>query len=164
LLGRSRRKVIFGAKPNHFRQIAINLCKRVAITPKKENFMKKILFFSVLLSCSFLLAQDAAPAESGQRSDNSKGQVTITGCVSRSSGDYILMKQNPSITYELQPTGKIRLKNYLGQRVEVTGVKEPTLASSSDAMAKEGSAAPVTISIRSIKAIDKDCSDQPVTR
>ena len=44
----------------------------------------------------------------------------MQGCVSRSSGDYILMKQNPAVSYQLQATGKIRLRHYLGQRVEVT--------------------------------------------
>ena len=45
----------------------------------------------------------------------------MQGCVSRFSGDYILMKQNPAMTYELQATGKTKLRQYLGQRVEVTG-------------------------------------------
>jgi hypothetical protein len=126
--------------------------------------MKTLFFLTVLLSGSFLLAQEAAPIDNGQDSKSSKGEVTLTGCVGRSSGDYILMKENPPVTYELQATGKIRLKNYLGQRVEVSGKQETTLSSSSDATAKEGSAAPVTIAIKSIKMIDKDCSAPPVSR
>ena len=58
--------------------------------------------------------------------------------MSRSSGDYTLIKQNPAMTYELQGTRKIRLRHYLGQRVEVTGSESPTMSSSSDAMNKTG--------------------------
>ena len=57
----------------------------------------KTLLFALLLSSSFLLAQDSAPSKSNQQnSKDSKGQVTLQGCVSRSGGDYILMKQNPA--------------------------------------------------------------------
>jgi hypothetical protein len=117
----------------------------------------------LLLSGSFLLAQDSNPP-SQNNSKDSKGQVTVQGCVSRSSGDYILMKQDPAVTYELQGSRKIRLRNYLGQRVEVTGIESPTMSSSSDAMNKVGSAAPVTLTITSIKTIDKDCTVRDVPR
>ena len=99
------------------------------------------LAFVLLLVASFAVAQD-------------KNAVTVQGCVTRSSGDYLLIKQDPGVSYELQSTGKIRLKNYLGQRVEVTGDQSSTLASSSDA---SRAASPVTITIRSIKTIDKEC-------
>ncbi|MGB0030191.1 MAG: hypothetical protein WBP77_03315, partial [Candidatus Sulfotelmatobacter sp.] len=79
------------------------------------------LLCALLLSGSFLLAQDSNPSNPGQRdSKDSKGEVTMEGCVSRSSGDYILMKQDPAVTYELQGSHKIKLRHYLGQRVEVT--------------------------------------------
>ncbi len=125
----------------------------------------RTLLCALLLSGSLLLAQDSAPANTNQQGGkDSKGEVTVRGCVSRSSGDYILMKQDPAVTYELQGTHKIRLRNYLGQRVEVTGSESPTLASSSDALNKVGSAAPVTLTITSIKTIDKDCSARDVSR
>jgi hypothetical protein len=80
------------------------------------------LWFVLLLSGSFLLAQDSSPSTTSQhKSKESKGEVTLQGCVSRSSGDYILIKQDPAMTYELQATGKTKLRQYLGQRVEVTG-------------------------------------------
>jgi len=121
--------------------------------------MRRKWFAIVLLSGSFLLAQDSYPAsDSKHESKDSKGQVTLTGCVSRSSGDYVLIKQNPPMTYELQGTRKIRLKSYLGQRVEVTGSESPTMSSSSDAMNKTGSAAPVTLNVASIRTIDKECT------
>jgi hypothetical protein len=127
--------------------------------------MKRFVLMTLMLSAGFLLAQDSAPANGTQSgADNSKGQMTVKGCVSRSNGDYVLMKTDPGITYELQGSGKIRLKHYLGQRVEVTGNTSPTLSSSSDATAKEGSAAPVTLNITSIKTLDKDCSESTVPR
>jgi hypothetical protein len=124
--------------------------------------MKKLLLVTLLLSGSFLLAQDGTPPSANQGSKDSNGQVTIRGCVSRSNGDFTLMKENPAITYELQATGKTKLKRYLGQRVEVTGTEGPTLSSSSDAT--RSSAAPVTLTITSIRTLDKDCSEQSVSR
>jgi len=121
----------------------------------------KTVICALLLSSSLVFAQD-----SGNKQDakDSKGQVTIQGCVSRSNGDYTLMKQNPAITYELQGTHKIKLSHYLGQRVEVTGSESPSMSTSSDALARQGNAAPVTLTITSIKSIDKDCSAREVSR
>jgi len=117
------------------------------------------LWFALLLSGSFLLAQDSNRSNtSKQNSKDSKEQVTIEGCVSRSSGDYILMKQDPGMTYELQATGKIRLRKYLGQRVEVTGRTSPSMMTSSDALTKVGAPSSVTLTITSIKTIEKECS------
>jgi hypothetical protein len=111
----------------------------------------------LLLSGSFLLAQDS-------NTKDSHGQVTVQGCVSRSNGDYTLMKQDPAVTYELQATGKTKLRHYLGQRVEVTGKESPSMSTSSDSMARMGSAAPVTLTITSIRTLDKDCSVRDVNR
>jgi len=117
--------------------------------------MRKVLF-ALLLSGSFLLAQDNPSAMSQGNSKDSKGPITVQGCVSRSSGDFILMKQDPGVAYELQATGKIKLSRYLGQQVEVTGSQSATLSTSSDADRR--SAAPVTITISSIKTISKECT------
>ena len=118
----------------------------------------RMLLFAILLSASFALAQDNKPAPDNSTHD--KDWITVQGCVSRSSGDYILLKQHPAISYELQASGKIRLHNYLGQRVEVSGEQGPTLSSSSDAMNKTGSASPVTITVQSIRTIDKECPER----
>ena len=130
--------------------------------------MKTLLFITVLLSGSLLLAQNSTAANNDQRTAHnvpgSHGKVTVTGCVSMFAGDYTLEKDNPAITYELQPTGKIRLHEYLGHRVEVTGTQQESLSTSSDAMDKEGSPSPLTIKISSIKTLDKDCSQRPVSR
>jgi hypothetical protein len=120
--------------------------------------MRKTWFAIVLLSGGFLVAQDYPGNTSKHESKDSKGQVTVQGCVGRSSGDYVLIKQNPAMTYELQGTHKIRLRNYLGQRVEVTGNESATMSSSSDALNKTGSAAPVTLTVTSIRTVDKECT------
>ena len=113
----------------------------------------------LLLSGSLLPAQDSNPSNAKQHNSKAfKGQITVQGCVGRSSGDYVLTKQNPGVTYELQATGKIRLRQYLGQRVEVTGSESATLSSSSDALNKTGSASSVTLTITTIKTIEKECS------
>jgi hypothetical protein len=128
---------------------------------KRRISMKKMCFAIMLLSGSFLLAQDTYPASNTrQEVTDSKGQVTVRGCVGRSSGDYVLIKQNPPMTYELQGSHKIRLSRYLGQRVEVTGNESPTMSSSSDAMNKTGSAAPTTVTVTSIRTLDKDCPER----
>jgi hypothetical protein len=126
--------------------------------------MKTLVCIMAFLSGGLLLAQNSAAVNNGERSSDPNGQVTVTGCVSRFGGDYTLMKENPGITYELQATGKTHLKNYLGKRVEVTGNAAPTMSSSSDATDKAGSAAPTTITISSIKVLDKDCSQRDVSR
>jgi hypothetical protein len=113
----------------------------------------------LLLAGNLLLAQESIPGNPGQLdSKHSKGQVTVQGCVSRSSGDFILMRQDPGVTYELHATGKTKLRNYLGQQVEVTGTESPSLSTSSDALARTGSPSPVTLTITSIKTVAKECS------
>ena len=122
--------------------------------------MTKLLMLSaaMLLSSTLLLAQDSNSTMPRENAKDSKGQITVQGCVGRSSGDYVLTKQNPGMTYELHATGKIKLRNYLGQRVEVVGTESPSLSTSSDAMNKTGSAASSTISVSAITTIDKDCT------
>jgi hypothetical protein len=118
----------------------------------------RTLLCAVLLSGSFLFAQENSPSSMSQDdSRNSKEQVTVRGCVTRSNGDYILMKQDPAVSYELQGGGGTELRKYLGQRVEVTGRESPTLSSSSDALTRAGSAAPVTLTVTSIKSLSKEC-------
>ena len=121
------------------------------------------LWLAVLLSASFVVAQYSNPnATSQQNSKGSKDEVTLQGCVSRRTGDYILEKQNTAGTYVLQATGKIKLGPYLGQRVEVTGTESPSLSTSSDALSRLGSPSPVTIRITSIRTVAKQCPVHPV--
>jgi hypothetical protein len=120
--------------------------------------MRKIWVVLLLVSSS-LLAQESNPGATSQtKSKDAKGHVTVQGCVGKFSGDYILTKQDPGITYQLQATGKTRLRQYLGQRVEVIGTEAPSMSTSSDALTRTGSASPVTITIASIKTIAKECT------
>jgi hypothetical protein len=123
----------------------------------KENVMKKLLFVALLLSGSVLLAQNNSTASQ----KDSKGNITVTGCVNRASGDYVLEKTDPGVTYEL--SGK-KLRSYLGKRVQVTGEEEPSLNTSSDVTSRAGSPASITLRIRSIKVLDKTCSEANVNR
>lgn len=125
--------------------------------------MRRACLLALLFSGSFLWAQDDSRAMSQDNPKNSKGDVTVQGCVGRSSGDYILTQQNPASTYELQATGKTKLSQYLGQRVEVTGKKSPSMSTSSDAIEKMGALSSVTLIIDSIKIISKECTERPAT-
>lgn len=126
--------------------------------------MKSLLFFALLFLAATLFAQDSNSNSPKSHGKSSKDEVTLQGCVSRSNGDYILMKQDPGVAYELQPTGKMRLRHYLGKQVEITAHSEPTLSSSSDALNKVGSAAPVTLAIISIRTISSHCYEGGVPR
>ena len=122
--------------------------------------MRSLLIF--LLSGSSLLAQTSdGQSPASQTPADSSGQVTIQGCVDRSRGDYILIQTDPGMTYELRSTGKINLRQYMGQQVEVTGTKSASLSTSSDALAFGGSPSPVTLSVKSIKMLAKRCTATP---
>jgi len=107
----------------------------------------------------------AAQVGTGNQSDVSKDhpkkpkdQITVRGCVSKLNTDYILTQPEQGNSYQLQGSRKLRLGPYLGQQVEVTGTESPSMSTSSDFLARTGSASPVTISVTSIKTIAKRCS------
>jgi hypothetical protein len=114
----------------------------------------KSLRLALLLCSGVLLAQDSM---SRQNAGDSKGQITVQGCVSRQSGDYILIKQDPGRTYELQASNHIKLHEFVGQHVEVVGTESTSLSTSSDTTERSGSPAPTTITVSSIKTLDKEC-------
>jgi len=126
--------------------------------------MKQAMLLVLVISAGVLLAQDNNPPSGGSHdnSEHAKGQTTVQGCVGRSNGDYILVKQDPAVTYELQSSGKTKLGHYLGQQVEVTGRKSPSLSTSSDFLAGRVPS-PVTITVTSIKTITKECTEQLVS-
>lgn len=115
----------------------------------------KPVFLAVLLCTGFAFAQNSDQMSS----DKHKDQVTLQGCVGRSNGDYVLIKPNAQVTYQLQATGDIRFKDYLGQRVEVTGEKGPSMSTSSDAMNKTGSASAEMITVRKITTVAARCTE-----
>lgn len=115
---------------------------------------------AVLLAASLVWAQSDQSGMANQPSNNN-GEVTVRGCVSMLNGDYVLTQQDPGNTYQLQPVDKIRLRSYLGKRVEVTGAQMTTLPTSEDAInARMGSASPVTIRLSSIKTISNECESK----
>jgi hypothetical protein len=122
--------------------------------------MKQTVLLVLLVSASIIAAQDSNRPK-GASSDNSRpsrGQITVEGCVSRSNGDYTLVKPDPAMTYELHPTGKTKLSHYLGQQVQVTGTTSPSLRTSSDSL--EGRApSSVTLTVTAIKTIAKECTE-----
>ena len=123
--------------------------------------MKQTMLIVLVISAGVLLAQDnnASGSASHDNSEHAKGQTIVEGCVGRSNGDYILMKQDPAVTYELQSSGKTKLGHYLGQQVEVTGRKSPSLTTSSDFLTGRVPSA-VTLTVTSIKTIRKECTEQ----
>jgi len=114
--------------------------------------MIKTTVFILLFVGSCLVAQ-SGQAQS-QPSTKAKGQVTVQGCVSRQSEDYILTQSDPGNSYVLHAADKIKLSQYLGQEVKATGTKSPTLSDSSDAGRSSSS---VTLTVSSIKTISKEC-------
>jgi hypothetical protein len=117
-----------------------------------ETLMNKTILLVMLFLGSWLMGQ-ASPDQSQQSPKETKGQVTVQGCVSRSSGDYVLMQ--PGSSYVLHATNNIKLGHYLGHQVEVTGTESPTMSTSSNAGRSQSS---VTIMVGSINAISKQCT------
>ena len=133
---------------------------------KKEGiFMKQTILLVLVISAGVLLAQDNNPsiAASADNLKAGKGQTTVRGCVSRLNGDFILVKQDPAITYELHSGGKVRLGHYLGQQVEVTGKTSPSLSTSSDSTGRGGAASSLTLTATSIKIITKECTEHLIS-
>jgi len=116
--------------------------------------MKKAIAFSLFLVSGWLIAQ-TNQGQLQQPAKEKKGQVTVQGCVGRSSGDFILTQSDPANTYVLEGTRKIKLDPYLGQQVEVTGTESPTRSNSSNF--RRRAASPVTIMVESINTIAKRC-------
>lgn len=108
--------------------------------------------------CVLLFVGSCLISQSGQAqaqpSAKPKGQVTVLGCVTRQSGDYILTQSDPGNSYVLHAADNIKLGQYLGHQVKVTGTKSPTLSDSSDA---GRSASSVTLTVNSVKTISKEC-------
>ena len=117
----------------------------------------------VVLALLYMGVSAAAQANTSSTSQDhpkkAKDQITVRGCVSKLNTDYILTQAEQGNSYQLQGSRKLRLGPYLGQQVEVTGTESPSMSTSSDYLARSGSASPVTITVTSIKTIAKRCSD-----
>jgi hypothetical protein len=118
--------------------------------------MKTALWIALLLTASLASAQ----ATQNQPSSK-KGPVTVRGCVTIDNGDYVLTQVDPANTYQLEKGERIKLRSYLGQRVQITGKKSETIPSSEDALnGTAGSASPITITIKSIKTLSTKCDSR----
>jgi len=122
--------------------------------------------FLLLLLCASIsvAAQSSNPSQPGSADQHPskkakvKDQVTVRGCVGKSSTDYILTQADKGNSYELQGSGKLRLSRYLGQQVEVTGIESPSMSTSSDFLTRSGPPSADTITVTSIKTLQKRCS------
>ncbi len=125
--------------------------------------MRRLLVV-LMLSSGFLLAQSSNSGAADQNNSNqAKGTVTVQGCVDRERGDYVLIQQDPAMTWELQGTGKVKISKYFGQRVELTGRKVTSLPTSSDSLTNSSAPSPVTIMVSSVKVLDKSCTAHQVS-
>ena len=120
---------------------------------------KAIVMLALLYMGVSAAAQANASGTSQDHPKKAKDQITVRGCVSKLNTDYILTQAEQGNSYQLQGSRKLRLGPYLGQQVEVTGTESPSMSTSSDYLARSGSASPVTITVTSIKTIAKRCSD-----
>jgi hypothetical protein len=127
----------------------------------EEHAMKTITaIVAALLAVAALNAQSGPDPSGGAKKHHSrhpKDEVTLKGCVSDANGGYTLMQTDPGDTYELE-SRKIDLGAHLGEMVEVTGWESTSLSTSSDTLARGGSASPVTIMVTSIKTVVKECT------
>lgn len=105
-------------------------------------------------TCSMALANP----DQSQHSKQKKNQVTIQGCVGRMSGDYLLFQTDPGDSYVLEASRKIKLENYMGQQVEVTGKEWPTLSTSTN-FTRRRAGSSLTIVVQSINTVSKECSN-----
>jgi hypothetical protein len=123
--------------------------------------LKQLTFMLALCASISLAAQTGAnqAANSDQKSKKHKDEITVQGCVSKQNSDYILMQPDPGNTYQLEKSHKMRLAKYLGRQVEIVGTEYPTMATSSDYLARSGVASPVTLRIRTIKTVADRCSN-----
>jgi hypothetical protein len=120
--------------------------------------VRAAIFLSVLSLTLSVNAQTSNANPPGTNQRQAKDEITVRGCVAKSSTDYILTQPDQGNSYQLQGTKKLRFGPYLGQEVEVTGIESPTLSTSSDSLARGGTATSVTIRVHSIKTIQKRCS------
>jgi hypothetical protein len=115
--------------------------------------MSKVISL-ILLCAAMALAQNQPQSLPNREEKTTKDEVTVTGCVSRLNASFVLMVTGQGLTYQLEETRKIKLDSYLGQEVEITGVKSTALPTSS----QRRTASPVALTIHSIKTLQPRCS------
>lgn len=122
--------------------------------------MKKIAYLAALCAVPLLVGQSAAkqPSGGGRDHSSSRTDITVQGCVARSTGYYVLIRTDPGNTYNLEErTRTVRLSSHLGEEVEVTGWESPQLSNSSSIFYDTAPSA-VTVVVTSIKTIAGRCT------
>jgi protein involved in polysaccharide export with SLBB domain len=127
--------------------------------------IKTVPFFAVLLAVSSLMAQsgpDQSSSANKVHSKNSEDDITVQGCLTRATGNYVLMQTDPSNTYKLEEVNrKIKLGPHLGEQVEVTGWESPSLSTSSDY--NRAGVSSLTLMVTSIRTLNKHCTHGEVS-
>jgi Protein of unknown function (DUF5818) len=109
-----------------------------------------LLVLSVLLLASlWATAQDSAH---GSRT-SAAGQTTVEGCLSGSSGSYMLTDQNGTMYQLSGDTAK--LSEHVGHEIKVTGTS--SAGGSTDSASGASGGAQQTLQVSSVKHISKTC-------
>lgn len=114
--------------------------------------MKKAVLAAILLAGGFVLAQ----TNQDDSLHSKKQQITVRGCVARSSGHFMLMQTDPGNSYVLE-TAAVDISQYLGQEVEVIGSETHSQSNSSHAT-REGAGSSLGIHVDSINTISQKCT------
>lgn len=135
--------------------------------------MRRLLLMSALLLTTGLVIAQTDPNQSsyGQSSSNTSqtnaaNQTKIQGCLSGSSGNYIL-KDSSGTTYQL--TGDTaRLSDHVGHEVELTGTRSSasssTSSTTSPSSGQTATSAQPSFNVSSMKHISNTCSSNPTSR
>lgn len=120
--------------------------------------MKTAMLLALVVSASLAFAQSGPLGENSRSSNHEGSQVTMQGCLGRMNGDFVLTRQDPGVTYELEAGHGVQFASYLGEQVEISGAKSPSLSTSSDAGI--GSPSSETVMVSSISVISRECTSQ----
>lgn len=111
-----------------------------------------LLILSVLLLASlWAAAQNSAQSPRA----SAGGQTTVEGCLSGSSGSYMLTDQNGTMYQLSGDTAK--LSEHVGHEVKITGTSSSGDSSASGAASGASGAAQQTLQVSAVKHISKTC-------
>jgi PEGA domain len=127
--------------------------------------MKNLTYLMVVCAVSLLVGRSDAkePSSEIRNPSSSRDDITVQGCVARSTGYYILIRTEPGNTYNLEEGSRtIKLGSYLGEQVEVTGWESPQLSNSSSVFYSTAPSA-VTVMVTSIKTLAERCTEGEIS-
>jgi hypothetical protein len=113
-----------------------------------------LLLSVLLLSVSWMAAQDSSPSQKESSQTAAGSQTTVEGCVSSSAGKYMLT-DSKGTSYEL--TGDTsKLADHVGHEVKITGTTSAGENSSAGSM---GAGASQSLEVSSVKHVSKTCKN-----